>query len=344
MGNKALSCWTSNDHESYLSQNSNMMKTPSEIPKVNKFKSKWTQLAIKSKMGTRDKLDILNEAFSDLDLWTEPIENYYTIGNVIGSGKYGIVKEATSKNTPTLKFAVKIIRLEKLTSQYHSVLQEILALKKIDHPNVVKIFEIFKDTRKLYIVLEHVEGKDLFDYISGVQKINEFEASKVVTQLWKTIKYLNELKIWHRDLKPENIIINPESMQVKIIDFGLSSFYSDITKMTTTVGTPYYVAPEVLLRNYGKECDMWSIGVITYVLLTGCPPFQGKTLPQLFERIKTCNLKYMDHDFKDLSLDAYQFVKNLLWVDTSLRMTPDLALSHKWILHTENKETVLNEK
>ena len=102
----------------------------------------------------------------------------------------------------------------------------------------------------------------------------------------KTIKYLNDLQIWHRDLKPENIMINPETLHIKIIDFGLSAFYTSNEGLTTTVGTPYYVAPEVLNKSYGKEWDMWSIGIITYVLLVGVPPIQAKTLPLLFRKIK----------------------------------------------------------
>ena len=344
MGNNALGCCTTNDNRTLTSESSILSKVPSGLPKVNIFKSKWQKITLASKMRTRERLDILNDALSDFNLSSEPIENYYTIGKAIGAGKYGVVKQATSRMNPNLSFAVKIVELEKLKSQFHSILQEILALKKIDHPNVVKIFEIFKDTKRLYIVMEHVEGKELFDFIVEHQKISEFQASKVIMQLLKTIKYLNELKIWHRDLKPENIIINPETLHIKIVDFGLSSFYSEYTSMTTKVGTPYYVAPEVLMKKYGKECDMWSVGVITYVLLTGCPPIQGKTLPQLFERIKNCELKYMDHDFENLSAESYHFVKNLLWVDISKRLTPSLALSHKWILLTEKSDPVLNER
>ena len=344
MGSHAFSWWTTTSNGSLTSQSSILSKLPSDLPKINIFKSKCQKIALVSKMKSRDKLDIINDALSDLDLSSEPIENYYTIGNTIGAGKYGVVKWANSKANPNLTFAVKIIELEKLKSQFHSILQEILALKKIDHPNVVKIFEIFKDSKKLYIVLEHVEGKELFDFIVENQKISEHQTSIIAAQLIKTVKYLNKLKICHRDLKPENIIINPESLHVKIVDFGLSSFYSELGTLSTKVGTPYYVAPEVLNKKYGKEWDMWSIGVITYVLLTGCPPIQGKTLPQLFERIKKWELKYMDDDFADLTTDAYNFVKSLLCVDITKRLTPDSALTHKWILQTEKRDTILNER
>lgn len=263
------------------------------------------------------------------------MRNFYRFGDVLGAGKYGVVKSATSIMNPNFKVAIKVIALEKLKSQFHSVLQEILALKKIDHPNVVKIFEIFKDHKKLYIVLEYVEGKELFEFVVSQERLLESEASQIVMQLLKTVKYLNELNICHRDLKPENIMIDPETLRIKIIDFGLSSFYSDFVSMTTKVGTPYYVAPEVLNKRYSKECDVWSIGVITYVLLTGCPPFQAKSLPELFMKIQNCDMKYFDSDFRYLSKESQSFVKRLLCVDVTKRLTPISALNHKWILQKE---------
>jgi serine/threonine protein kinase len=214
-------------------------------------------------MERSHRLDILNEALSDFGITEEPIGNYYSMEKVIGSGKYGVVKLGKSVNDSEYKVAIKVIKLEKLMSQYYSIVQEIYALKKIDHPNVVKIHEIFKDERKLYIVMEYVEGKELFDFVVQKMKLLESEASKIAMQLLKTIKYLNEVKICHRDLKPENIIINPETIHIKLIDFGLSSLYSEFTHLETKVDTPYYVAPEVLDKNYGKECDIRSIGMIT---------------------------------------------------------------------------------
>lgn len=347
MGNNAIACCTSSGSTLTSStQPSSPIfdRTPSGLPKVNKFKSKCQRLTIATKMEKTNKLDILNEALSDLPLTTEPIDDYYTMGEVMGAGKYGVVKLGRSITNPNFTVAIKVIKLEKLKSQYHSVVQEILALKKIDHPNVVKVHEIFKDSSKLYIVMEHVEGQELFDYVVSKMKLTESEASKITLQLLKTVKYLNEVKLCHRDLKPENIIINPNTLNVKIIDFGLSAFYSDFTKLQTKVGTPYYVAPEVLDKAYGKECDMWSIGVITYVLLTGCPPFQAKTLPELFKRIKSCTLKYMDTDFKRLTRESYHFVKSCLCVDIKKRLTPNEGLCHKWILRKDVDDTVLSER
>lgn len=142
--------------------------------------------------------------------------------------------------------AIKVIDFEKLTSHMKSSVLEIELLKKVDHPNIVKIYEIFKDEKALYIVMEYIEGIELFQYIIERVKIAEQNSSIIVKQLLKTIKYLNSLSICHRDIKPENILINPSSLQIKLIDFGLSTYFSESRQLNTKVGTPYYVSPEVL--------------------------------------------------------------------------------------------------
>jgi calcium-dependent protein kinase len=216
-----------------------------------------------------NKIDVLHEAMKDLNITEEPIEKYYELGQVLGSGKYGVVKKGVSLLNPDFNVAVKTIELEKLTGNYHSCVSEIVTLKKVDHPNIVKIYEIFKDIKYLYIVMEFVDGKELFEYVVEHTKINELDSAKIAKQLIATVKYLNSLNICHRDIKPENILINPTSLHVKLIDFGLSTYFSDFSQLITKVGTPYYVSPEVLKGSYNKQCDMWSIGVITYILLTG---------------------------------------------------------------------------
>ncbi|CAI2384535.1 unnamed protein product [Moneuplotes crassus] len=347
MGNSnPIGCCTSaqrSETSSYREEASILDKTSSGLPKVNQFKKKTKILTIATRMERNTKLDILNDALADMAITEEPIKHYYKLGEVMGAGKYGVVKAGTSLSKSCYKVAVKVIKLEKLKSQYHSIVQEVLALKKIDHPNVVKILEIFKDKKKLYIVMELVEGMELFEFVVSKSMLSEKEARKITTQLLKTIKYLGECNICHRDLKPENIIINPDTLKLKIIDFGLSAFYEQ-EKLSTKVGTPYYVAPEVLDKCYGKECDLWSLGVITYVLLSGCPPFQAKTLPELFVKIRSCDLKYINKDFKNLSQSSKDFIKGLLTVDPKERMTADEALQHQWIIKAQEQAPELNDR
>lgn len=200
-----------------------------------------------------NKVDVLHEAMKDLNITEDPIEKYYELGEVLGSGKYGVVKKGTSLLNSDFHVAVKTIELEKLTGNFHSCVSEIVTLKKVDHPNIVKIYEIFKDFKFLYIVMEFVDGKELFEYVVEHTKINELDSAKITKQLIATVKYLNSLNICHRDIKPENILINPKSLHIKLIDFGLSTYFNDFSKLTTKVGTPYYVSPEVLKGSYSKQ-------------------------------------------------------------------------------------------
>lgn len=204
-------------------------------------------------------------------------------------------------------------------------------MKKADHPNIVKILEIYKDDKNLYIVMEYVDGKELFEFVVERTKIEELASANITRQLLKTIKYLNSLGICHRDIKPENILINPKSLQVKLIDFGLSTYFNDRPELNTKVGTPYYVSPEVLKGSYGKQCDIWSIGVISYILLTGCPPFQGENLAEVYNEILYEKLKLYRSDWEDLSPYSLDFVKSMLKKNPDMRLTADKALEHPFI-------------
>ena len=312
----------------------------SDRTKINNFKNKVKKLTDANPKISINKVDVIQEAMKDLNITEEPIENYYEIDKVLGWGKYGVVKKGYSLLNPDFQVAVKVIELAKLTGNYHSCVSEIVTLKKVDHPNIVKIYEIFKDLKNLYIVMEFVDGKELFEYVVENTKINEKDSAVITKQLLKTIKYLNSLNICHRDVKPENILINPKSLHIKVIDFGLSCYFSDFQQLTTKVGTPYYVSPEVLKGNYNKQWDMWSVGVIAYILLTGCPPFQGENLAEVYNEILYEKLKLYRSDWEELSVHALEFVKNMLKKSPDSRLTPDEALNHPFIEQKKGREMI----
>lgn len=287
---------------------------------------------MKHKRGRKDTMDILREAIGELNLTEEPITNFYEMGKILGSGKYGVVRKGTSIKNPDFNVAIKVIDMSKLSSQFHSLIQEILTLKKVDHPNIVSIYEMFKDDEKLYLVMEFVEGQELFDFVTERFKLMESEACEIIEQLVKTIRYLNTLGVCHRDLKPENIIINKDTLQIKLIDFGLSAYFDESSQLKSKVGTPYYVAPEVLDGSYGKECDMWSIGVITYILLVGYPPFNSKNMRTIYEKIRQAKPEYYQSEWESLSKEALDFTNRLLQKDLNKRMSPRKALAHAWIV------------
>ena len=201
-----------------------------------------------------------------------------------------MVKKGINKKTGE-KVAIKIIIKENLKEDELLGLQnEIDILTNVDHPNIVKLYEVFEDDNSYYLVMEQMPGGELFEAILQKEQFNEKEASDTVRPIIDAINYCHSLNIIHRDIKPENLLYstkNPQTRIIKVSDFGLARFISADTLASTTCGTPGYVAPEILEeRRYGKECDFWSIGVVLYILLSGYPPFYDEDNKILFEKIK----------------------------------------------------------
>jgi calcium-dependent protein kinase len=175
--------------------------------------------------------------------------------------------------------------MEKFTS-------EINIMIKMDHPNIIKLYEVFEDNRYIHLIMEMCTGGELFDRIleriTKKKLYTEREAASIFKQVMSAICYCHGQNICHRDLKPENLLLNTpeEDASIKVIDFGLSKIFSDQNhKMTTKVGTAYYVSPEVLAGDYDEKCDVWSAGVILYILLTGEPPFNGPNDNDIYKKI-----------------------------------------------------------
>ena len=187
------------------------------------------------------------------------------------------------------------------------------------------------DNEFFYIVMEYCNGGELFEHIMDRGKFSERQAARVVRRVVGALKHLHDLKICHRDLKPENLIFDKSSNDVRLIDFGLSKIANHEEELETKVGTPYYVAPEVLKGKYNVQCDMWSVGVITYIMLCGYPPFYGDNNKEIFKKILTCDYKFYEDEWKHISKEAVHFVRKLIIVDTEVRMSAEEALKHPWL-------------
>ena len=150
-------------------------------------------------------------------------------------------------------------------------------LRSLDHPNIVKIHEYFEDRDKCYIITEILKGGELFDEITRRNRFSENDAAMIMKHIFQSVNYCHKNHIMHRDLKPENIMLeeNKDYSQIKIIDFGLSRHFENDEIIHQAIGTPDYMAPEVMNRQYNEKCDIWSCGVILYILLSGFPPFSG---------------------------------------------------------------------
>jgi len=228
----------------------------------------------------------------------------------------------------------------------HRIEKELLLLKSIKHRNVIRYISAYKDNKYYYIITEHCEGGELFKKIVDQGCLDELEACNIISQLLKTIKFLHDNEICHRDLKPENILFKRKGdNRIKLIDFGLSKQLKKGEIMLKKLGTPYYLAPEVLEERYGKEVDLWSLGVVTYVVLCGYPPFYGEDAKELFSNIYYVNYDFAEEDWCFISDEAKDFISKLLVKNPLERLSIDQALKHPWILSniTEPESSVRHE-
>jgi len=261
-------------------------------------------------------------------------EQNYEIRQELGRGAFSVVYLGVNKVHKN-NHAIKVINKKDLGKDYEKNLKmEVDILKKVNHPNIIALKELFDTPDKLYLVMELVTGGELFDKIVEKGAYTEAEASTLVKKIVSAVEYLHSIGIVHRDLKPENLLLKraDDDLEVAIADFGLSKIVGQQMMMQTACGTPSYVAPEVLnASGYGKEVDMWSIGVITYILLCGFPPFYGDTVPEIFEQIMAASFDYPEEYWGHITPQAKDFIGKLLVVDTHSRMSASAALKHPWI-------------
>jgi len=262
------------------------------------------------------------------------IEDSYEMGKVLGRGAFSVVKLGIRK-TNGKKYAVKCIDKKMVDKKEFQLLErEIDIMKKLQHPNIIQLMEVIDTVDTLFLVLEFCGGGELFDAIVSRGNYLEQDAAHVVRQILEAISYVHAHGIAHRDLKPENLLLSDDDGKkdsIKIADFGLSKDFQ-AEQMQTSCGTPDYVAPEVLLGGtYDMVVDVWSIGVITYVLLCGFPPFYGETQKELFEGILNARYDFPDPEWSSVSEEAKNFVRRLLVVDPNKRPSAEDSLQDPWL-------------
>jgi len=237
-------------------------------------------------------------------------------------------------------FAAKIITKKTMKPSEIKLLgKEVSILKKLRHPNINKLIETFDTKHHLYIVLELLQGENLFENIVSARQYTEGDAANVVKQVARACEYMHPRGVIHRDLKPENLVyLDKGKQQICVTDFGLSKYVGSEEGLTKTAcGTPAFVAPEVLRQeNYGSQVDMWSLGVILYTMLCGYPPFIERNLPALYKAIRSGKIKFDKRYWGRVSESAKDCVRGLLTVDYNKRLTPTQLLEHKW-LTTQSK-------
>jgi len=263
----------------------------------------------------------------------DAVTENYDIKEKLGSGTFAVVKMCIDKKTGE-KWAIKILDKTSKEANLEMMQREVEIMEQVEHKNVIYMREMYDTPTKMYLIMELVTGGELFDRIVGRGSYSEKDASHVVRQIVCAIEYLHALGIVHRDLKPENLLYASEDQDsdIKIADFGLSRILPDDAMLKTACGTPGYVAPEVLKgRGYGKEVDMWSVGVIMYILLCGFPPFYDDNVQVLFEQILSGQFDFPPQYWGGVSESAKDLIRKLLTVDPKKRLNATAALDHPWL-------------
>ena len=271
----------------------------------------------------------------------------YQLKGVLGNGNYSVVRRGVDQDTNE-NVAVKVIDRRKLTKDDELSLKiEVQVLGKLNHQNIIKMYGWYAEGKQYYIVTELMNGGELFDRIVKKEFYSEVDAQKVVKTLATVIKFIHDQGIVHRDLKPENILLTDDTdhATIKIADFGFARPVA--AGLTTACGTPGYVAPEIINgRPYGKSVDVWSLGVITYILLCGYPPFYHTNQTQLFKAIREGKFAFDSPYWDPISDSAKDLISKCLTVDVHKRLDIDGVLAHPWIAkeaETKNITNVLGE-
>jgi calcium/calmodulin-dependent protein kinase I len=279
------------------------------------------------------------------------VKEIYKFGKTIGTGGFSVVKLVTDRETGEL-WACKIMNLPppsagnkrqpstnegELAISREDIFKEIDIVIALRHPNIIYLKEYFEEGNKVYIVMEFLKGGELLDAVITKGTYSETDARKIFIQLIDAVTYMHGKNVVHRDLKLENLLLaEPGDINtVKVADFGLAKKYAGAA-LSTICGTPQYVAPEVIKGGqnpytYGNECDLWSCGVILFILLGGYPPFYDDSEPRLFNKIRRGKFDFNDPAWSNVSDNAKDLLRKLLVVDPSKRLTCEQVRDHPWM-------------
>lgn len=316
------------------------------------------QKGVNCMLVTGDKISIANEVVVTVILpskrtvgpTTEGVGAHYELADLLGQGAFAKVRLAIHRSTGK-KYACKIIEKTRVNHSV-SVQREINVLQTVQHENIVSLKECFEDATFYYLIMDYVPYGDLMTHIEREQRIAEPISREIMRQVLKAIAFVHDSGVSHRDLKPENILVasmNP--IKVQVTDFGLAKF-SGTSCLKTFCGTLSYLAPEVLMSRNGKAqaqgysslVDMWSVGCLAYVILTGYMPFDGATQEELYNGVLTGTYNARPLTDANLSLEAQDFIRKLLEVDPKKRYTAYQALQHPWITGSYVDTQSLNDE
>lgn len=272
------------------------------------------------------------------------VERYYDVGNVLGMGAFSTVHSCTDLLTRDV-FAVKAIDKSKACARVDLSLREVDIMVRLCHPNIVETHDIFENITHLYLVIEYMQGGELFDIIADSGHLTEQRASQVIRDVISAVRYLHNNGVVHCDIKPENILCKTKAwpLSIKLCDFGLAgiveagqtshcNLIGNPGHLTAKVGTPNYCSPELVRgQPYGTAVDMWACGVLLYIMLSGKMPFYGRDDQACLKMVATGRYQFPEREWRTISNEAKSLVRGLLQVDPDKRLTADAALQHVWL-------------
>lgn len=263
------------------------------------------------------------------------LKERYILGEQLGWGQFGVIRACSDKFTGEV-LACKSIAKDRLVTydDARSIKLEIEIMSRLSgHPNVVSLKAVYEDEHYVHLLMELCAGGELFHRLEKQGRFSETDARVLFRHLMHVVKYCHEKGVVHRDLKPENILLatTSSSSPIKLADFGLATYIKPGQKLHGTVGSPFYIAPEVLTGGYNQSADVWSAGVILYILLSGVPPFWGKTKSSIFDAVRAADLWFPPSPWGHISASAKQLIAEMLCVDPSRRLTAAQVLAHPWM-------------
>eukprot|EP00929_Paragymnodinium_shiwhaense_P009309 TRINITY_DN113438_c0_g1_i1.p1 TRINITY_DN113438_c0_g1~~TRINITY_DN113438_c0_g1_i1.p1 ORF type:complete len:348 (-),score=54.72 TRINITY_DN113438_c0_g1_i1:127-1170(-) len=296
-------------------------------------------------LGDRAKERLSNELICHADGESEDeieFDDLYKSdpGSAIGTGKFSTVYICYRRDQPAIKYAMKVIdTASEEESTIHRIQEEILILQTLQgHPGIVQLIQADDSMSNcIRLILDLCEGGDLFDRIQKVHHYPEWEARMTIRNLLSAVAYFHSRAVMHRDLKPENILLIDKSnnVDIKVSDFGLARISKDPTKhprSNTICGSDFYLAPEIIMQQeYGREVDVWAVGVITYIVLSGSLPFFNKVLHKLYRQIVERDLSFAEPSWKGLSKGVQDFILRVLQIKPGERPVAGDALQHPWL-------------
>ena len=341
---KKVNIQSTNEFDSEFNENNNVHRRRGRSEHTSKFNRnqrksvtlKHNNFLLSEKLrGVEMKIPVMQETFI-AQKYGDP-DKYYKKIKDLGSGSYGSVYQAKNLIMDNIVAIKMIEKVQENMVDDLEIKNEVNILKSLSHPNIVKIYEFFDTVIYYYIVTEYCKKGELFSYITNVY--NERQLAVLFYQVFSGLCYLHEKKILHRDLKLENLMISEvekdivtgeEYFWIKIIDFGTAKIFHKNKTEKTVIGSSYYIAPEVLRKKYNEKCDTWSVGVILYMTLAGCAPFDGDNDQEIIKSIKIGKYNKNDERFVKHSPEVKDLLSKLLEKNIDKRLSAKEALNHPW--------------